>query len=75
MREIAAAAASSDEMLTAQGTLGIQREFCLMRRGRISHGGTHIFSRKGHHYSGPVISGAEWLRIAASAKRKSFEMR
>lgn len=68
-------AESSDEMLTAQGTLRIQREFCLMRIGRISDGGTHIFGKEEHHYSGPVISVAEWLRIAASAKRKSFEMR
>lgn len=68
-------AESSDEMLTAQGTLRIQREFCLMRIGRISDGGTRIFGGGEHHYSGPVISVAEWLRIAASAKRKSFEMR
>lgn len=68
-------AESSDEMLTAQGTLRIQREVCLMCIGRISDGGTHIFSKEEHHYLGPVISCAEWLRIAASAKRKSFEMR
>lgn len=52
-------AENSDEMLTAQGTLRIQREFCLMRISRISDGGTHIFSKEEHHYSGPVISVAE----------------
>lgn len=52
-------AESSDEMLTAQGTLRIQREFCLMRIGRILDGGTHIFGKEEHHYSGPVISVAE----------------
>lgn len=52
-------AESSDEMLTAQGTLRIQREFCLMRIGRISDGGTHIFGKEEHHYSGPVISVVE----------------
>lgn len=35
---------SRDEMLTAQGTVRIQREFWLMHIGRISDGGTHIFS-------------------------------
>ena len=52
-------AESNDEMLTAQGTFRIQREFCLMRIGRISDGGTHIFGGEEHHYSGPVISAAE----------------
>jgi len=52
-------AESSDEMLTAQGALRIQREFCLMRMCWISDGGTHIFGREEHHYLGPVISVAE----------------
>lgn len=49
-------AESSDEMLTAQGTLRIQRDFCLMRIARTLDGGTHIFGSEEHHYYGPVIS-------------------
>lgn len=52
-------AESNDEMLTAQGTLSIQTEFCLMGIGRIQDRGTHIFGKEEHHYSGPVISVAE----------------
>ena len=53
-------AESSDEMFNcSRNSENPRGEFCLLRTGRISDGGTHIFGKEEHHYSGPVISVAE----------------
>lgn len=43
--------------------------------GGVCDGGRHIVDQEERHYAGPIMSCAKLLRIPASAKEKSSEMR